>query len=544
LLSAIRQERVVNHRRGRPPSSDALKVRLFVETNLLVDAGIGDQRLADLVGLPAPEGLGISGYDRPRINRIRNKLGFKYRPPYHLQKLTATQVAQRVRFCRDMLARMDAAEAVGRELNVVFSDESRFYMQADSTWVRVRPGCWNETATIATVKYPVGVKVWGAIGVDLKPGLVRMSKHVDASEYRQAVLDHGLVEAATAQYGADNFFFMQDGASMHTCEETLAALQWRMQILPGWPPNSADLNPIDLLWAIIGRRLAGKDFHSEDEIFAEVDQIWKELSQDSINLLVRSFRHRLELCLKVNGNSISELLSSHRLEPRPQDIGAGSEIPEFTDDLDAWILKYVEDHGRKWKAMKAELDEQVGHDQFSAIMLKNRWIQLWIHWRNEETVGCRSVDFLLGEVDVMDVFDATDPEADDREAEAAVADEDPIDDEAAAAGTPAMEADDSSDDDEPAARPVVSCLVGFQGFCSEQRAGVKAQNRGIRPRELSRLLGEMWRALEPEQRARYTAEAGPQPKRRTRGPARPKPMGRGAKGGRPKKVHEPRGEGE
>ena len=139
------------------------------------------------------EQLGISGYDRTRICRMRNKLGFKWRHPYHTQKLTPDHVAQRLQFCKEMLARMDEASA--KEFNVVFSDESRFCMQPDSSWVRVRPGQWNATATIATVKYPVGVMVWGVIGRGLKPQLVRMSKHLDAREYRGAVLGCGLAEA-------------------------------------------------------------------------------------------------------------------------------------------------------------------------------------------------------------------------------------------------------------------------------------------------------------------------------------------------------------
>ena len=35
LIADLRAGRVVNHRRGRPPSSSELRVRLFVETNLL-----------------------------------------------------------------------------------------------------------------------------------------------------------------------------------------------------------------------------------------------------------------------------------------------------------------------------------------------------------------------------------------------------------------------------------------------------------------------------------------------------------------------------
>ena len=456
---------------------------------------------------------------------MRNKLGFKWRPPYHVQKLTADHVAQRLQFCREMLGLMEEAEAAGQEFNVVFSDDSRFCMEPDSSWVRVKAGPWNVTATIATVKYPVGVMVWGAIGVGLKPGLVRMSKHVNAAEYQQAVLSCGLADAAAEQYGSDNFFFMQDGASMHTSEATLEALQSQMQILPGWPPNSPDLNPIEMLWAIIGRRLAGKDFHSEDEIFDEVDRIWDDLAQETIDGLVRSFRRRLELCLACGGNSISQLLSSHRLSPREQDIAGATGVPEFTDEIDAWILQYVDDHGRRWKAMREELAKEVSG--FTATILKNRWIQLWIHMRNAETVGLRCAeleaedDLALGETGlddedekVVDVFDAADPELDDADAEHAVDEEDPIDDEVEKEVLP------------PTVRYRPSPYIAF---CNEQRAVVKAKEPTASYGEIGKILGRMWRGLTQAARDLYNAEAGPRPKQKVRGKGKPrdKPKGGG-----------------
>jgi hypothetical protein len=63
--------------------------------------------------------------------------------------------------------------------------------------------------------------------------------------------------------------------------------------------------------------------------------------QESIDGLVESFRSRLELCLACKGASISQLLSSHRIEPRPQDIADVDGFPAFTAEVDAEIREWV-----------------------------------------------------------------------------------------------------------------------------------------------------------------------------------------------------------
>jgi hypothetical protein len=135
---------------------------------------------------------------------------------------------------------------------------------------------------------------------------------------------------ANARYSMKNWFLVQDGASMHTSTPTIEAIGSYMNIPPGWPPNSPDLNPIEMLWTIIGRRLAGKDFHTEKELGDDVKRVWDEVAQESIDGLVESFRSRLELCPACNGAPICQLLSSHRMGPRLQDIADVDGFPGFT----------------------------------------------------------------------------------------------------------------------------------------------------------------------------------------------------------------------
>jgi hypothetical protein len=98
-----------------------------------------------------------------------------------------------------------------------------------------------------------------------------MSHHVNAAEYQAAALDSQREGQAKAKYGVNNWFFMQDGASVRTPMPTIEAIGPYMNTLPGWPPNSPDLKANRMLWAIIGRRLAGKDFYTEKELGDKVN---------------------------------------------------------------------------------------------------------------------------------------------------------------------------------------------------------------------------------------------------------------------------------
>ena len=116
-----------------------------------------------------------------------------------------------------------------------------------------------------------------------------------------------------------------------------------MTLVPGWPENSPDLKPIEMIWGILKRRIAGYNCGAAD--FARrLTELWLELDQIVINSLVDSCYKRCELVLRVDGASLTPYLQAHRSGP-PTVIRY---TRYWCDEDDERFLLLWEEHGPKW----------------------------------------------------------------------------------------------------------------------------------------------------------------------------------------------------
>ena len=112
-------------------------------------------------------------------------------------------------------------------------------------------------------KFPVSVMAWGAIGINFKPDLYFYNDSVIAENYLNML--------------KQTFFFEQDGAKMHSKSEVLDFIFQRCNLVWGWPANSPDLSPIEMLWSIIKFRIANYQFDQQPKNKAElIEAIQKE----------------------------------------------------------------------------------------------------------------------------------------------------------------------------------------------------------------------------------------------------------------------------
>lgn len=251
-----------------------------------------------------------------------------------LRHASGTGGHPRTMCCEVRLLSLRARENRTRPL--FFSDESRFGLSPDNSWIYIKRGAWSEASTVKKTKFPKDVTFFGAIGVGFKSKLVRCTGMVDTTEYIQLVRDSGVIEKMSGKYGKFKWLFMQDGTP------AMSILGREVNFMAGWPPNSCDLNPIEVLWVIVKKR-ARQDF--ADLPFAEaVVAAWHSISQSTIGSLVKGFRHRWEMCVANRGKSISQNLSSGG-EPQQ----ASEPPPDFalTPDVDALLRDLHAKHGTR-----------------------------------------------------------------------------------------------------------------------------------------------------------------------------------------------------
>ena len=62
-----------------------------------------------------------------------------------------------------------------------------------------------------------------------------------------------------------------------------------------------DLNPMEMLWSILDKKLASKPIYSRAALTDHLQEEWDNIDQDSSIKLVETMPEHIRKCLKVNG---------------------------------------------------------------------------------------------------------------------------------------------------------------------------------------------------------------------------------------------------
>ena len=131
--------------------------------------------------------------------------------------------------------------------NVIFSDEKVFRLGVDGVACHYRIGARPETEVTG---FGAAVGVWWGICKTRRIPPVIYAGSLDSAAYTR-VLDQGL-----RGRGLADKLFQQDNARCHTAAGTAAYLaRRRINVLPDWPAQSPDLNPIENAWAMVDREV-------------------------------------------------------------------------------------------------------------------------------------------------------------------------------------------------------------------------------------------------------------------------------------------------
>lgn len=364
-ISAIKKGTELNHTIGRPKALTEDMIN-YIELLSLTNSLYTDGEITDLVNQKFNINVSLT-----TVVKMRRELGFIYRPPLVKQVLTEDHKIQRYQFCKWIL---DQPEEMFH--HVIFSDESRFERCPDNSWRRIKRGMWNESCFVSKEKFNDGVMVWGAIGVGYKTALIRCSKKEDAKEYRRILEESNIIVECNQRFGEKGWFFMHDGAPCHNAETTLEYLGERVLLIPGWPPNSPDLNPIEMLWSILKKKLKKHEWAEGEDIYSLCCEFWDNIDERIINNLVHDFLRRCNLVLQKGGESISQHLSSHKKEISETEFIHFDQSQLWSKEQDLELMDMVKANGKRWK----EISMKIGK---SPNQIRNRYRVLSQMERNQ-----------------------------------------------------------------------------------------------------------------------------------------------------------------
>lgn len=228
------------------------------------------------------------------INNYRNKI-MQFRQPIRSVYISEQSAEKRFLFTDYHLKNNT------NFLNTVFTDESWFVLGRNSKWVWwIKPKLQIKFYKKKQAHAPK-VMIWEGIAHGYKTDLIIIDGNVNTETYiDQIIFGSNMIETADKKFGIGHWTFMQDNARPHVSKETLAVLkELEIDVLPNWPPYSPDLNIIEVVWAIMEKRVEMRQPKTMDELINVIKDVWDNLTWQTINGLVNGITDRLK---KVHEN--------------------------------------------------------------------------------------------------------------------------------------------------------------------------------------------------------------------------------------------------
>ncbi len=74
-----------------------------------------------------------------------------------------------------------------------------------------------------------------------------------------------------------------------------------VRLLP-WPSRSPDLNPIEHVWDILGRRMQSRAPGNLNQLFEALQEEWDAIPQEDLDRLIQSMPRRVGMVISKRGS--------------------------------------------------------------------------------------------------------------------------------------------------------------------------------------------------------------------------------------------------
>lgn len=195
---------------------------------------------------------------------------------------------------------------------VLWSDESKFEVFGTKRRIFVRRSAEQKMlpdCIVPTVKHGGGsVMVWGCFSSSGVGDLTRVIGRMNKEAYH-TILEENVLPSGRRLIG-EGFVFQQDNDPKHTsnlCKEYLKQKEEEKVLkIMTWPPQSPDLNPIELLWEELDRRVREQCPSSESVLWNILQDCWSNISQETIQKLTARMPRIVKMVIDFRGGFFDE----------------------------------------------------------------------------------------------------------------------------------------------------------------------------------------------------------------------------------------------
>ena len=144
---------------------------------------------------------------------------------------------------------------------------------------------------------------WGCISHDWKLELVTIQGNLTGDRYIHDVLQPVVVPHFDDHPLATRPLYTDDNARPHCARAVTDYLQREAVLTLPWPAMSPDLNPLEHVWDMIGRRLQKLVPQPQNlrQLEAALHQEWRQLTMQQIQRLTGGMRRRVEAVIQAQG---------------------------------------------------------------------------------------------------------------------------------------------------------------------------------------------------------------------------------------------------
>ena len=145
--------------------------------------------------------------------------------------------------------------------------------------------------------------IWDCISHDCKLEMVTIQGNLRGDRYIEQVLEPVVVPHFDNHPLATRPVFMDDNARPHRSRAVTSYLQNNAVESMPWPAMSPNMNPLEHIWDIIGRRIQAMDPPVQNlrELEAALHQQWQQLTRAQIRRLTAGMRRRMEAVIRTRG---------------------------------------------------------------------------------------------------------------------------------------------------------------------------------------------------------------------------------------------------